>query len=734
MTCTFTNTASHPVVLTKTWVNGIAGDSVDLTITDGTATATGSSTAPATTSDATLPALAGDTVALAETFTTGNPANYATTLGCDHGVTVTDGSFTVPSSLAAGTPITCRFTNARRSATLTLEKFWENGADGDTADLAIDAATSGAGFTTATAPPPSGNGLSTDKATATVFSGETVDLDETFGAGNTGTYDTGLTCTDQAGLTYTAGDLSGTYTVPATPGNVVCRFTNTRTSAELILQKEWVNGAAGDQAGLTITGSDPATFGSATSTATGAAGSEIDTGNRATATIFSGETVTVGEDLPPGGVANTGSYTSTISCNPLGIREGRGGQAASGTVPDNPVPVLCTVTNTRTSATLVLQKRWVVGASGDTADLSIGGDNAGSGFATATVPDGGTGLSIDKASVTLLSGTSVDLSEVLGAGNTGSYSSEIGCNQPGLTPDADGQGGTYAVPATPVPVTCTISNTRTSASITLQKRWVDGATDDTADLSVTGADVGSATSTATGAAGSETDTDNQADARVFSGETVDLAEVLGAGNTGSYTSAIACDQPGLDPDANGQGGTFTVPATPVPVTCTITNTRTSAVLILQKEWVNGATDDTADLSVTGSDPGTAGSATSTATGASGSETDTDNQANARVFSGETVDLAEVLGSGNTGTYGSIIACDQPGLTPDANGQGGTFAVPATPLPVTCTITNTRTSAMIVLQKEWVNGAAGDTADSVGDRCGRGLGHLDGDRRGRVGDR
>ena len=52
---------------------------------------------------------------------------------------------------------------------------------------------------------------------------------------------------------------------------------------------------------------------------------------------------------------------------------------------------------------------------------------------------------------------------MLGAGNTGTYTSEIACNQPGLTPDADGRGGTFAVPATPVPVTCTFTNTRTSA-------------------------------------------------------------------------------------------------------------------------------------------------------------------------------------------------------------------------------------------------------------------------------
>ena len=154
VTCTFTNTAAHPVVLTKAWLNATAGDTVGLQITNGAATATGTSTAPSTTTPATLTALAGDTVALAETFTTGDPARYATTLACDNGVTVTNGSFTVPPTLSAGATITCTFTNARRSATLTLQKSWVNGAAGDTADLSIDGATSGGGFATATAPLP----------------------------------------------------------------------------------------------------------------------------------------------------------------------------------------------------------------------------------------------------------------------------------------------------------------------------------------------------------------------------------------------------------------------------------------------------------------------------------------------------------------------------------------------------------------------------------------------------
>ena len=229
---------------------------------------------------------------------------------------------------------------------------------------------------------------------------------------------------------------------------------------------------------------------------------------------------------------------------------------------------------------------------------------------------------------------------------------------------------------------------------------------------------------------------NQATATVFSGQAVDLAETLGAGNTGTYTSQIVCDPAaGLQPDGDGRGGTYQVPGTPVPVTCTITNTRTSAALILQKTWVNGAVGDAAGLAIAVPAPGAPAAAVSTASGATGSETDTAHQATATVFSGQTIALAEVLAADNTGTYTSQIVCDQPGLTPMDDGRGGTYEVPAAPVAVTCTVTNTRTSASLILQKEWVNGAAGDT-DAAVDRRRR-AGHLRGehvdrDRRRRVG--
>ena len=47
---------------------------------------------------------------------------------------------------------------------------------------------------------------------------------------------------------------------------------------------------------------------------------------------------------------------------------------------------------------------------------------------------------------------------------------------------------------------------------------------------------------------------NRAVAAMFSGQAVNLAETLGAGNTGTYTSQITCDQTGLTPDGDGLGG------------------------------------------------------------------------------------------------------------------------------------------------------------------------------------
>jgi hypothetical protein len=727
--CTFTNTAVLPVVLTKQWVNAIPGDTVGLTITDGTSIAMGSSTAPSTTTNAIFNALAGDSVGLSENFTTGSLSNYTSTLVCDHGVSLstntgTTGSFTVPATLDAGTTITCTFTNTRTASRLILQKTWVNGAFGDTAGLSI----SGANPTisgTATSVATGVAGPETDtfnQATSAIYAGQTVNLSETLASTIGATYTSALTCDN--GITPSATtSTSGSFTVPNTlvaGTTVTCTFTNTRTQATLVLQKTWINAVANDQANLSIAGSDPGTSGTATSTATGATGSETDTTHVATATIFSGETVTVGEDLPD---TNTGAYDSAISCAPsTGFTAGAGGQDGTIVEPSPPVATTCTVTNTRaTSGMLTLQKTWVNGARSDSANLSASG-TSGSGTATAVVPNGGSGTSTNAVRIPIAPNESVSLSETLPAANIGSYTSALTCDTSGLTPAAGGRSGTFDVTSTtPADVTCTFTNARTSAAVTLQKTWVNGAGGDQAALLITGtqpppllrAASASATSVATGANGSETDTTNVATAPIFSGETVTLLEGVPADghvNIGTYSSSLSCTN---STTATGRIGSFIVPAVPANVTCTFTNTRTSATLRLQKTWFNGATTDTTNLAISGVQPSISNTATSTATGATGSETDTVHFATTSIYYGQTVNLAETLGPTNTGIYTSALTCDN-GIVPITPGPGtsGAFVVPSTltaTTTVTCTFTNTRNEGMLVLQKAWVDGAARDTA-------------------------
>jgi hypothetical protein len=702
--CTFTNSRQPATVqLTKVWRNAIAGDTVTLTITSGTATAPGSSTAPSTTTPASLGVFQGDTVGLTELFTTGVAANYTSSLTCNRGIQPdASGSFTVPDTLPSGATILCAFTNIRKQAKIVLQKTWVNGANNDRAVLSItgsDALTAD----TATSVAAGVAGADTDTtnfATAPIFAGGQVNLTESLPLANIGSYTTSLACDN--GVTPNA---SGSFTVPNTlpvGTTVTCTFTNTRTQATVTLQKQWVGAAAGDKSQLVITGSDPATRGTATSTAIG--GDQLDTTNVATAPIFSGGTVTVQEILPPNGVANTGSYTATISCPGITITLGAGREGTTFTVPPVPQNVTCTVINTRTTAQLTLVKVWANGAAPDSAALTVTGGTVSPVSVTATVPAGGSGESVDRAVTTIASGQSINLAEVLGAGNAGTYTSGLTCNQPGLTANADGRSGTYLVPSTAPDVVCTFTNTRTSANLVLRKAWVNALAGDKTDLLIDGSDpatsgspTGSATSTALG--GSQIDTTNVATAPIFSGGTVTLTETLADANKGGYSASLACTN-GISPDASGS---FTVPSNlpaGTTVTCTFTNDHNAARVVLTKSWQNAIPGDTVGLKITDGTASTTGS--STAPGPTTPIT-------LPVFTGDTVAVTENFTVGNAPNYTSTLLCDN-GVTPDPSGS---FTVPSN-LPagatVSCTFTNARNAATVVLTKQWINAIAGDSVN------------------------
>ena len=355
------------------------------------------------------PVDAGSTVTVAEAGVAPTSlANYASTLACNGGVTVTptpgapagtSGSFTVPPT-ALGTTITCTFTNARRSAVLSLGKVWVDGLVGDSASLSIDGVNDDSDVDVVGGP--------VGVSSVTVLAGERVVLAEVFDG--VGSYDTDLSCS-APGLGYVDGALSGTFTVPAVPVAVTCTFTNTRRRATLTLRKEWVDGAAGDEAVLSIDGVND---GSATAVASGVAGSEISAA-QASAVVLSGEVVSLSEVL---GAGNTGGYATVLACGGVAVPLSGSDGFVHGA--GDPGDVTCTFTNTRTRATVTLQKAWVDAVAGDTADLmvtsSVGSDSQ---EATAPAP------AATAAQVEVLSGSSVALAETLTS--SADYETDLGC-------------------------------------------------------------------------------------------------------------------------------------------------------------------------------------------------------------------------------------------------------------------------------------------------------------------
>jgi uncharacterized repeat protein (TIGR01451 family) len=722
ITCTFTNArTSTTLTVFKDWVNGAANDQAGLSITgrgpDISTQPTSSATAIAPGGTATSPQTASATIFSGQTITVtetvppagqNNTGSYTSTLSCDNSTTgTTSGSFTVPSSPV---PVTCRFTNTRIQSTLRLEKSWANGAAGDSTGLSIVGPSGLLGSATATVPT-GGNGNSTQTTTATVFSGDPIDVNESV-PGPTGTYTSTVSCTPPSVVfTPSENGQGGQVIVPPTQQTIVCTFTNTRVSSTITLNKAWVNPFAGDLANLFISNST-GTLGSATAVAPAASGSSPQTVGPIT--VFSGDMLTVGESLP---TTNTGSYTSVLTCTPPGVLPAStGGVTGTVVVPSTPVSIACTVTNTRASTgVLTLVKDWVNGASGDSTVLTATGSGVipgGSGSTTATVPTGGTGPSANTVTIPVASGENVALAESL-PGPTGTYTNTLSCNEGTLTPGSSALTGTLTVPAPPHGnITCTFTNTRVSSTITLNKAWVNPFAGDVADLFITDSTgtLGSATAVAPAASG--TSPQSVGPITVFSGDRLTVGESLPTTNTGSYTAVLTCTPPGvLVTRSGGVTGTVVVPTTEQTIACTVTNTRASTgVLTLVKDWVHGAAGDSTTLTATGSGviPGGSGSTTATVpTGGTGPSADT---VTIPVASGEDVALSESL-PGPTGTYTNALACDEGTLTPGSTTLTGTLTVPAPPHGnITCTFTNTRVSSTITLEKAWVNPFGGDLAN------------------------
>ncbi|MEE2569546.1 DUF11 domain-containing protein [Pseudarthrobacter sp. J64] len=605
------------------------------------------------------------------------------------------GNLSTTVTLAAGDIVTCTFTNdqqgrliVKKSTTLRDGTFSFDGRDAQNTQVLTGS------ITTVNNVTETGDELSAEVNPGTYSVTESTA--EQFWT------KVSATCMDGteplAGTTFdpATGLLSG---IAIDPGHIVtCTFNNAKQTADVRVAK-------------TLTpATDPGLFdlsinGNVVSPAAGVGNGYVSE----TVEVVLGESVTVGEAAHTG--TNMALYTSVLVCDNGIAPADNTGTSGNFVVTSPDVTVTCTFQNTRKSAELTLTKAWVNGLAGDTASLTASGS---SGLATeatgsSTAPD-----TTSPAVLTIYAGETVTLGEALGAANGASYTAALACTPAdGLSYQPLALTGTYEVPATPVPVTCTFTNTRTSAVVTLQKHWTNAAAGDTADLDIT-ATLGQtpadgATSTADGAA-QFTDTTNVVTANVLSGETVQLAEVLGAGNVGAYSSSLSCNAAGLDPEPTpGTTGSYTMPKTAAPVTCTFTNNRTSVELVLEKEWINGAAGDAAELAVTSTLPGVP--ETSVSSGIAGSEVDSPVKT-VTVLSGETVGLSETLDAGNEAAYATSLVCSvaasyQPGALT------GSLVVPKDATTgITCRWINEAGRGTIVIVKN-VEGADG-TFDFSGD--------------------
>lgn len=296
--------------------------------------------------------------------------------------------------------------------------------------------------------------------------------------------------------------------------------------------------------------------------ANGTTGAEGGNGATASALVDVGTTATFAEAAGTGtALAN---YTSTYSCNTAPVTSGSG-NSGSFTMPNS--NVACTLTNTRKAATLRLAKTWVNAISGNTATVtSTGfGTNASSGASVSTGNNTTTG-----SAVTVYAGESGSIGETFSVGSAANYAASLACAGNGTAL----AGSNLTVNPADTAITCTLTNTRRSASLTLRKAWVGAFVGD----AVTVTSSGFANNATTGAAVSTgNNTVTGSSVTVYAAESGTIGETFSVGNPANYSSVLNCT------GTSGLSGlTLTVGPTDTTIQCTYTNSPKQPLLSLFK--------------------------------------------------------------------------------------------------------------------------------------------------------
>ena len=216
--------------------------------------------------------------------------------------------------------------------------------------------------------------------------------------------------------------------------------------------------------------------------------------------------------------------------------------------------------------------------------------------------------------------------------------------------------------------------TDNDAPVVLTKNWANGIVGDAVDLAIGGGFAASAGTSAVGGAATN------AAAVATPGSTLTLTETYTNGAAANYNSSIECrrnsDNVAVSTAGSGLSRTVVMPSG-TSLTCTWTNSRRSATLVVRKTWVNARTAH----AVTVQTAGLVNNASLASVANSANETDTN--AAVTVYAGETATLTETFSVGDGANYAQALGCTG-NAAPLA---GNVLTVGAADTAIICTFTN-----------------------------------------------
>lgn len=339
----------------------------------------------------------------------------------------------------------------------------------------------------------------------------------------------------------------------------------------------------------------------------------------------------------------------------------------------------------RVSGTLFSARTVNVSITGGTATRGTDYTTPGGGASfTVTIPAGTYQNTTVPLGINVIDDTAVEGSETiqiaLGTGTGYTVSSTSSC------------GGT--------PITAaTYTITDNDSPVVLAKAWTNGIANDAVSLSISGGLVPTAGNSTVGG------TTTNATAVAVAGSTLTLTEAFTTGAAANYNSSLECrrnsDNVIVATSGTGLSRTVTMPSG-TSLTCTWTNARKSATLVVRKTWVNALTTN----AVTVETAGLVNNASLASVANSANETDTN--AAVTVYAAESATLSESFTSGSGSHYTQVLAC-----TGNATAlAGAVLTVNPADTAIVCTFTNSRIAQQLRLAKAWSGATSGHTASAT----------------------